>query len=111
MAVDPSVVEPSVLEALFAEPTAARCLAREDGRIVRYNAEWSRYLAALDSTFLPVDFPLCAATLSELRVPNWTRGAGAIRIPPHRPRPGPGPLWEGTLTWVREAGLVMVLVS
>ena len=63
MAVDPSGVEPSLLDALFAEQIAARCLAREDGRIVRQNAEWSRYLAMLDPTSLPVDVPLRAATL------------------------------------------------
>jgi len=111
MAVDPSMVEPSVLDTLFSEAIGARCLAREDGRIVRHNAEWARYLAALAPASLPADVPLRGATLSELRVPSWTRGGGSFRIPPHRPRPGPGPLWEGTLTWVREAGLEMVLVS
>ena len=65
VAVDPSaVVEPSVLEALFAGLDAARCLAREDGRIVRHNSEWSRYLAVLDPTSLPVDVPLRFASPS-----------------------------------------------
>jgi PAS domain S-box-containing protein len=100
-----------VLEALFAGPDAARCLAHEDGRVLRHNAEWSRYVALLDPTSLPVDVPLRFASASELRVPSWTRGAGWILIPPHPPRAGLGPLWEGTLTWVREAGLNMVLVS
>ena len=111
VAVDPSAVEPSVLEALFAGLDAARCLAREDGRVVRHNAEWSRYLALLDPTSLPVDVPLRFASASELRVPSWTRGGGSILIPPHRPRAGADAQWEGALTWVREAGLSMVLVT
>jgi PAS domain S-box-containing protein len=109
VAVDPSRLETSVWEALFAEPTAARCLAREDGHIVRQNTEWSRYVARLDLRALPVDVPLRGATTAELRIAPWARGVS--EIPPHRPGPGPGPTWEGSLTWVFEAGTRMALVS
>ena len=111
VAVDPSRLETSVREALFAEPTAARCLAREDGRIVRQNTEWSRYLATLDPGALPVDVPVRGATGAELRIAPWARAVNPVPIPAHRSGPGPGPTWEGSLTWVYEAGTRMALVS
>ena len=111
VAVDPSRLETSVREAVFAEPTAARCLAREDGRIVRQNTEWSRYLATFDSGALPVDVPLRGATTTELRIAPWARGVNQVPIPAHRPARGTGPTWEGCLTWVYEAGSRMALVS
>jgi PAS domain S-box-containing protein len=111
VAVDPSRLETSIREALFAEPTAARCLAREDGQIVRQNTEWARYIATLDVGVLPVDVPFRGATAAELRIAPWARGASRVAIPAHRPGRGSGPTWEGSLTWVHEAGTRMALVS
>jgi PAS domain S-box-containing protein len=111
VAVNPATLEASVLDALFAEAGIARCLALEDGRIVRENAEWLRYAASVDPSSLPAEVPFRVATASELRIAGWARGRGPLRVPSHRAGPGPGPAWEGSLTWVREADLRMILVS
>jgi PAS domain S-box-containing protein len=110
VAVNPATLGASVLDALFAEAGIARCLALGDGHVVRRSAEWSRYVASVDPGSLPVDVPFRLATESELRIAGWAQG-DLVRIPPHRAGPGPGPSWEGSLTWLREGRLRMVLVS